>query len=861
MKSPVFLRLLGSSALLLVSVSSATAFAQTAPSGGDTGGAGPAGAAPGQPGAAGGAGPGADASSSDNVGEIVVTATKREQSLNRVGLTISALSGQQLATQRVGNVADLAKVTPGLTFAPTPNSTPVYTIRGVGFFEASLAAYPSVSLYLDQVPLSLPAMSALTAFDLERVEVLKGPQGTLFGNNATAGAINFVAAKPTDAFHAGAELSYGRFNMVEGSAYVSGALTSTMKARLAVKFARGDDWQKSYTRVDGGVDPALVAIGVAPSSNNRQDTLGETKNVAGRFLLDWEPSDSLRFSFNLNGWRDQSDPQAPQHKYVQPQNPPGSVGPIGAVPANLPIFLYPIAPNKARAADWDPNHRPFADNKFWQTSLRADYDLSDDLTITSISGYSHLRFLNATESDGTSTEGLDLDPDIGKVKSFTSELRIANSGSNRLRYTLGANYEHTTADELIYLYIGGTSSRAQNGFSGNAYGSDQTMKNYAAFGNIEFDVTDQITLKGGIRQTKAKRDAFIRSPFETPGLFPGGALGPCSLTNFFNATYAALYGGAVPTIQCGEGIAIDNRVNADGTPVDPDTYLTTKPRQDKLNEDSTSWSAGVDFKPTSNLLIYLNVSRGFKAGSFPTLAGAIYSAYDPVTQEKLTDYEGGFKAQLFDRKVSINGAAFLYDFRDKQLRAKFVDPIFGALDNLVNVPKSKVKGAEISINAQAAQGLTLSASATYLDAKVRRYDGIVGSTVNSLGLRDPVIASFKGVDLPFAPELQYAIRADYTTPINDRFNFFIGAGVNGQSSSIGILTTSALDRERYKINARALVDGNLGIATADGHWRMTVWGKNIFNKYYWTQAIQAYDNIVRYAGRPAEYGVSASYKF
>src|SRR3546814_835652 len=166
------------------------------------------------------------AQSENQVGEIVGTANKREQNLNKVGLTISALSGEALQKQRVTNVADLAKVTPGLTFAPTPNSTPVYTLRGVGFFEASLAAYPDVSLYIDQVPLSLPAMSSLTAFDLERVEVLKGPQGTLFGNNATGGAINFIAAKPTRDLHYGADLSYGRFNTIAVGGVISGPTTA-----------------------------------------------------------------------------------------------------------------------------------------------------------------------------------------------------------------------------------------------------------------------------------------------------------------------------------------------------------------------------------------------------------------------------------------------------------------------------------------------------------------------------------------------------------------------------------------------------------------------------------------------------------
>lgn len=132
------------------------------------------------------------------LGEIVVTANKRTQNINDVGLTITALDADALASRRIENVADLAQATPGLTFAPTPNATPVYTLRGVGFYESSLAAYPDVSLYIDQVPLPLPIMSSLVAFDLERVEVIKGPQGTLFGNNATGGAINFIAAKPTD---------------------------------------------------------------------------------------------------------------------------------------------------------------------------------------------------------------------------------------------------------------------------------------------------------------------------------------------------------------------------------------------------------------------------------------------------------------------------------------------------------------------------------------------------------------------------------------------------------------------------------------------------------------------------------------
>lgn len=186
-----------------------------------------------------------DAASEAAPMDIVVTANKREESLNDVGLSISAFSAETLATKRINSVADLASIVPGLTYTPSTTSTPVYTLRGIGFFEASLAAYPNVATYIDQAPLPFPAMTTLTAFDLERVEVLKGPQGTLFGSNATGGAINFVAAKPTQELAAGVTLGYGRFDRAEASGFISGSLTDQLRARLAVRFERSDGWQLS----------------------------------------------------------------------------------------------------------------------------------------------------------------------------------------------------------------------------------------------------------------------------------------------------------------------------------------------------------------------------------------------------------------------------------------------------------------------------------------------------------------------------------------------------------------------------------------------------------------------------------------
>src|SRR3546814_4704719 len=134
------------------------------------------------------------------------------------------------------------------------------------------------------------------------------------------------------------------------------------------------------------------------------------------------------------------------------------------------------------------------------------------------------------------------------------------------------------------------------------------------------------------------------------------------------------------------------------------------------------------------------------------------------TQESLCDYEAGFKTTLFDRKVTLNGGVFYYDYKNKQLRAKIVEPFFNALDGLVNVPKSRVKGAELELSARVVEGLTVSAAATYIDAKVRHYQGIGGSVANEVGLFDPIRGDFSGARLPFSPNWQSRLNAGYSLP-------------------------------------------------------------------------------------------------
>src|ERR1700722_17502750 len=247
--------------------------------------------------------------SGDALAEIVVTAEKRQESANHVGLTIATLGGADLKSGNINSVADFALQVPSLTFANTPNNTPIYTLRGVGFYDVSLGASPTVTLYIDEVPLPYPILWNHQIFDLERVEVLKGPQGTLFGENATGGAINNIAAKPTDSPESGMTLTYGRFNERDIDAFVSGPITDTIKARVAVRTEHMDGWQESTSRPG--------------------DTNGAKDNTMGRVLVDFTPSDRVKFRVNLTAWQDASDTQAPQFTGSQ-EIRPGAANPYVA---------------------------------------------------------------------------------------------------------------------------------------------------------------------------------------------------------------------------------------------------------------------------------------------------------------------------------------------------------------------------------------------------------------------------------------------------------------------------------------------------------------------------------------------------
>ncbi|OAO00798.1 hypothetical protein A8B75_18030 [Sphingomonadales bacterium EhC05] len=762
----------------------------------------------------------------DNV--IVVTANKREQNLNDVGLTITAIGGDELTNRGIVSLEDVASVVPGLAFASSTNSTPIFTLRGVGFNESSLGVYPAVSVYSDQIPLPFPVTASHAAYDLERVEVLKGPQGTLFGQNATGGAINYIAAKPTDYFEAGGDISYGRFNSIGGNAFVSGPLGDNLKGRLAFTGLNSDDWQRSNSRPN--------------------DTNGSQSYFAGRMLLDFEPTDRIRLSLNLNGWRDRSDPQAQQLVAVDPQIPPPGAAP--SIYTNLANTR--LSPTNSRAADWSTGSgEPRGDRRFLQASLRADIDVTDDITLTSLTSYNDYKQNNTFDGDGSPLVLFDIVQGDGTIKSFGQELRLANNDSGPFRWVVGANYEDSnTFEDQILNYQESSNFNAANAFiNSSGITNDQSIENYALFANGEFEVSDQLTFKAGARYTESTNNADICSY----------AAGDGNVAVLFNIL-GGLLGSApfTPIAGTNNPAGTNNCYTLNANLVPGDRFVR------QLKEDNISWRVGLDFKANDDILLYTNISRGYKAGSYPSLAAATFTALAPVTQESVTAFEGGFKATLADDVVQWNGAAFYYDYKDKQVRGKILDPIFGILDALQNVPKSKIFGLETDLTIRPVDGLTISGSVTFLDSEIQNFSG-----VNVRG----VVNNFSGDALPFTPKWSYGLNVDYKMETANGGTPFVGVSLGGRSSSDSVPGGSRIPFSTgpnarslagvpliYKLEGYTTVDARLGYEAEDESWRIMVWGKNIFNEYYLTNTITSSDSVARFAGRPATYGITIGFK-
>jgi outer membrane receptor protein involved in Fe transport len=725
--------------------------------------------------------------SSAAVGDIIVTATKRAESINKVGMSITAASADTLAQAGVVDTGDLAKIVPGFNFTPSSYGVPVFTLRGIGFYDTSLAAPPAVSVYVDEAPLPYSILTTGASLDLERVEVLKGPQGTLYGQNSTGGAINYIAGKPQDQFGAGGELSYGRFNALTAEGHVTGPIADGVNARAAVRYVSQDNWQRSYTRDDG---------------------LGKKDLLIGRLLVDLEPADGLKIRLNANGWRDKSDNQAYQFLRVLVN------------PATLPSALvnYPLAPKGNRPADWTPGYDYDRDNEYYQLASRVEYELGA-VNLVSITSWQELDRESLVDADGTTLRANEY-ATPGHLEIFSQELRLSGDAGD-LFWLVGGNYQH----EKIADSLAATFSNIGVPFDGTDTRNNTKVETYAVFGNLDYELGNA-TFHAGARYSDDRRK------------FAG-----CMYDNG-SGQLAALLSG-IATARSGQTVTIAPGGCASlGADFLPAVY------RDTLHEDNLSWRLGVDYELGVGKLLYVNVSRGYKAGAFPT-SGATYGIqFRPATQESVLAFETGFKLSLADRRLQLNGAAFYYDYTDKQFRGKIIDPVLGALNALVNVPKSRVQGAELQVTWLPSDAFTLNLGGTYVGSKIK------GSFQNFNAFGQPVNVS--GEQFPLTPKWQLSGDAEYRTAINDNLEGFVGGNFSYQSkqnSGLGELPDLAID-------GYALFDARLGVKSLDKTWRASLFVRNLTNKSYVTYVSSASPTLLaQLRGQPRTYGLTLGFSY
>ena len=781
--------------------------------------------------------------------EVVVTAQKRSQAVTDIPMSITAFSGETMKDAGVQDTTDIAAMVPGMAFSDSPTGPPIYTMRGVGFNESSTQASSTVGVYVDEVGVPYPIMTRGPILDIERVEVLKGPQGTLYGRNSTGGAINFIAAKPSDALEAGVTGSYGRYGVTSGEGFVSGPLTDSMRARLAAKYVTSDEgWQESVSR---------------------GDELGEQDKMSLRFSLAADLGDRADALFTTSYWKDKSDTLAPQFQAGNYANS----GPVADA-------IRPSEPtagsigDDATEAEWTKGLTPQFDMENLSFALTLHYELNDSMRLTSLTSYADYDDNGSTfnrsgiagipASDATRPymngdiadlpDGSILTNDLSTVNSsidaFTQELRL-HGEAGIATWVTGLYYSDDSIDGTANQSFNLTTST--NGLAGGApFGNfpaidnigNQDSKTYAAFASADWALTDTLTLTTGVRYTDSQID-FEGCTADT---------GDGATADFFNWLTDRVSGGAIPgNIAPGECVTWNL---LPGLPVGPPGIV-----KNDLDEDSWSWRAALNYDLNDDLSVYGSASRGFKSGSFPTLGGSNSSQYIPVVQEQVDAYELGFKATLQEGAAQLNGAVYYYDYTDKQLLTKISDPVFGRLFALNNVDDSEVYGAELELLWMPMNGLTLSSSVNYLETEIGSF---IGS--NQVGQE----IDFDGSEFPFSSNWQSSFNAQYEWDLSNNLVGTVAMGVSytgdadSDYKSDDATTTDgepySYDK-RFDIDSYTLVDARVGVAAADGKWRTFAWGRNLTDEYYYNNVQQSTDMLVRYAGMPRTYGLTLEYNW
>lgn len=607
-----------------------------------------------------------NAASQSGLSEIVVTATKRAQDSQRVGVAVSSLSSDDLASLNVVASIDIVKRVTGMNLASPlgEGNNPSFYLRGVGLNDFGENNEAPVAVYVDEVYNATLGSLNFATFDLERVEVLKGPQGTLYGRNSTGGLIHYITAKPRDVAGGHINASYGRYHERKVEAAVTGPLSENLSARLSGLVYAQDPYVKNR----------------AGAATNEGDSL------AGRLqLLYSAPSGGTVL---LNGHAGRTDTIAPsyQHRAIQYDDD----GRIVDLPdgVNNPLCILIVGADGGPGNDCfgyrDRDNDPYANEIDRTGFLKVDtYGGSGkiawpigELELTSITAYEKMKKAWGEDTDVGPLNAFAVSNYVDS-RQFTQELRLAGNGDT-LKWIVGGYYFVRTLDGSSELDMRGLGL----GYPKGTY-HEQT-KSISAFGQLEYKVSDVVTLIAGARYTHDKK------PYDYYVIDPTGL-----------------------TVPPPEGV----------DPADFRLFEFNQATAGNLalaKADLPSYRLEVDFQVTPTVMVYASASQGTKGPGFisGTLAFFGPEPFDNIQyfKETLRAYETGVKSRFLDNKVQLNVAAFYYDYKDLQ-SVTFVNTLARVINK-----DARIYGVEMDLSARPVPGLDLNLGTSLLDAKFKGSD-------------------------------------------------------------------------------------------------------------------------------------------
>lgn len=720
---------------------------------------------------------------------VVVTAEKRSEAAQNVPIALTVLTADDLAKQGITKVNGLQYATPSLEVVPAFGSgQPEFRLRGVGFDDYASNNSSTVGVYVDEVAYPIAAQTQGSIFDIQRTEVLYGPQGTLYGANTTGGAINFITNKPQNEFGAGVTADYDSHNEFIGNGYITGPITDGLDGRLAFITDQGGSWQKNR---DTG------------------EHYGRKNTSSVRGELQWTINDKWNVLFEGHYSYDRSHPTG---LYLFDPIPAGSYfGVATTVPAfsNTKDTAWGGSGAFQTLTGIGPTQAPFHKTNAEGANMQVHGDLGF-AELTSITSYEdlHRREYNDWDASALALAGTYFDT---TAHVFSQELRLASNDEGPFSWLVGGYYSHQVMGEIF------DSDFAQSlGLTVDTR-YRQHVETAAVFTQEEYQLTDQIKLIGGLRYEEDKR-----------------SLGDYQLNGVF-----------LP-----------------GAPVVPLIPATSK----SIDDRRLSGKGEIEYKPVENVMLYASVSEGIKSGGFTT-----YNASQgaPVLKpEVLWAYEGGFKSNLFDDTLQLNGSVFWYHYENQQIQSAIWSTT-GAIGSLVNAPKSHVYGGELSAIWQPMSALRITQSVGWKDGKFDKFDNFLdiaattalcppalGLAANCLPpLGNPVVDNKKGARIGFPP-LSYNGSIDYTWQLP---GYTLDTGVDWVfHDHLNPLLLGPV----FYVKSYWLADVNITLAPNDGPWAATIYCHNCTDtKYDTTRNFFLSDINIAQRGEPATVGVRLDYKY